>query len=287
MSDQALEQVAKRLRDLGKNLEKNPPSQQQIDRWRKQAEDLLDKSTPEQREQLQRLAEKMTKEMPEQQDGDRQAPQPSSPTPNASGGARDRSSPEPSSSDDHPAPSSRDGNLPSPTVPEAAGGDKRSSGGKPQNFPGSGVPNVRDAAGKKGSTGGAGSDAGRSAAPRRVGPTPQPWTGKTETVDARPKSVPEGSKPRVLAEVLNPNGTERRTSSSEPSLGGELREAAKGAERAIEQQGVPNARTEYIRRVMRRYAERASSVPQPGATADPAKPAPTPDAADASPNPKK
>lgn len=293
MSDEALEQVAKRLRDLGKNLEKNPPSQQQIDRWRKQAEDLLEKSTPEQREQLQRLAEKLAKDMPEPPSEDHHAPPPRSSAPNESRDTGNGPKPEQSPSGERDASPSPGTPQRSPNSHDSAHSENPSSTDKPPIAPGTDSPRnattpttTHATPPRIGTPDGTNSDAGNAAAPRRIGPTPQPWTGSTETVDARPKSVPEGSKPRVLAEVLNPDKTTRRSTSSEPSLGNELREAAKGAERAIEQQDVPNARTEFIRRVMRRYADRASSDNRVAPT-DPAKPAPTPDAADASKSPKK
>lgn len=237
MSDEALEQLAKRFRELSKNFEKNPASQEQVDRLRRQAEQLLEKSTPEQREQLERLAKKLAKEMPNGEEG----------TP--------------------------------PARPDGKGGeDGVDDAGKPANARPGG--DERERRGRS-----EGGEAGERVAPRRVGPTPEAWRGETDVVDARAKSKAEDGAPRVLAEVINPNGPERRGRGVDGSIGQEIREAAKGAEKALEQQGVPSARSEYIRRVFRKYLENAGR----GGTAETTREraTATPDAADASKSPNK
>lgn len=237
MSDEALEQLAKRFRDLSKNFERNPASQEQVDRLRRQAEQLLEKSTPEQREQLERLAKRLAKEMPT---GEEEA------TPARPDGHGDEVG-----VDDAGKPAST-----------RAGGDERAERGR-----------------------GEGGEAGERVAPRRLGPTPEAWRGETDVVDARAKSQAEDGAPRVLAEVINPNGPERRGGRGEGTIGQEIREAAKGAEKALEQQGVPSARSEYIRRVFRKYLEQAGRGGTTETTRDRA--TTTPDAADASKSPKK
>ncbi len=234
MSDEALEQLARRFRELGKSLEKNPASQEQVERLRRQAEQLLEKSTPEQREQLERLAKKLAKEMANGEEG--------------------------------ATPPRRDGGN---GVDEAGKAVDARPGGEERE--GRGL--------------GGGGEAGERDGPRRLGPTPEAWRGETEVVDARGKSKADDGAPRVLAEVVNPNGPERRGRGGEGAIGQEIREAARGAEKALEQQGVPSARSEYIRRVFRKYLEHAGR----GGTAETTREraTTTPDAADASKSPKK
>jgi hypothetical protein len=92
-----------------------------------------------------------------------------------------------------------------------------------------------------------------------------PSTKQTETVDAR-GDRPERSQnsgERVIAEWYSDRphtgGTAR---SAGDGLGETVRDAASGAQRAIEQQQVPGRHADLVRRVFRRYVERTS----PGAT---------------------
>jgi hypothetical protein len=45
------------------------------------------------------------------------------------------------------------------------------------------------------------------------------------------------------------------------TLSGALQEAAAGAERAVEQQAVPSRHADYLKRVYKRYRERAAQTP--------------------------
>lgn len=137
---------------------------------------------------------------------------------------------------------SRDGER-----PEGLAG--REGEGEPGMMPGRG--DGREARGERG--------IGEGAGPRRDG---SPWRGpegspgatETETVEG-PRGGGTGEGGRVVAE---------RPSTGEgpvvvpPVTGARVREAAAGAERAIEQQVVPARRSDLVRRVFRRYTERAA-----------------------------
>lgn len=271
MSDEAMEQLAKRFRDLSKNFDRNAPSQQQIDRLRKQAQDILEKSTPEQREQLERIAKKLARETPSESSSEPDTPNAKSPPDDRKDGARDESLPKRGDSERSNGSPERDGDQES-----SSDGELQAGRAPPRPLP-AGAARPNSPSMQPGNDGPTPS--------RRIGPTPQPWSGETETVDARPKSTPEGATPRVLAEVLSSDSRRKRESADGSMIRNELREAAKGADRAIEQQGVPTGRSEYIRRVFRRYVERAS--PSSATMSSPEQAKSTPDAPDASKNPKK
>lgn len=69
----------------------------------------------------------------------------------------------------------------------------------------------------------------------------------------RPRE-PIGSGRIVSERPSDPNTVPARVELITPAR---LREAASGAERAIEQQAVPDRRSDLVRRVFRRYSERA------------------------------
>ncbi|MEO1583818.1 MAG: hypothetical protein AAFR96_04500 [Planctomycetota bacterium] len=117
------------------------------------------------------------------------------------------------------------------------------------------------------------------------GPLPgaDPWSGPTELVDARDDAPSAGEPERVVSEWFrDPEGrpVEAGAPSSAPDV---MRRAAGDAERAIEQQAVPRRHEDLIRRVFRRYAERAGDAARSAADADASSdPAPARDASDAS-----
>lgn len=94
----------------------------------------------------------------------------------------------------------------------------------------------------------------------------RPWTGATEPVDARPPADPaDPQRPdseRVIAEWYSDRTPDPDGRVPAPAQG-ELREAARSAEQAIEQQVVPNRYADLVRRVFRRYGERAEPPPGP------------------------
>lgn len=106
--------------------------------------------------------------------------------------------------------------------------------------------------------------------PRRA-PTTQ-WDGKSELVDARSKDRPTGG--RAIGETERQSVPRDAQPGSGDVLVERVREAAAGAERAVEQQTVPPQIGPYVKRVFRRYVERT--------TPPPAKPL-VPDAPDAKP----
>jgi hypothetical protein len=85
-------------------------------------------------------------------------------------------------------------------------------------------------------------------------PSPDTAGVASQPVDARGEGGPEGQRP--IAEWM---GGPRHESDSLPAgtPAQELRRAAQGAERAVEQQAVPPAYGDLVRRVFRRYVDRA------------------------------
>ena len=83
----------------------------------------------------------------------------------------------------------------------------------------------------------------------------KPFEGPTVPVDARRASVAgkEPPRERTVAEWYSDKPVDREAKSVAPAE--MMREAARGAERAIEQQQVPAKYQELVRRVFRRYSE--------------------------------
>lgn len=129
---------------------------------------------------------------------------------------------------------------------------------------------------------GAGPGAERSGVSRGAPTEPKPWAGE-ETVDARPKVGPEeaGTAPQREAARWSGDAPQAGPESMiRASPGERARQAARGLERAIEQQAVPGPYTDIVRRVQRRYAQRAAAVPATGPSAV------TPDAPEAGGRPR-
>ncbi len=103
----------------------------------------------------------------------------------------------------------------------------------------------------------AGTGKGPMSAPRATGPRPDLDTMPTELVDARPRDTAQPSAhDRVLAEWEAPP----RDGGPPPVAGGlseGVRRAAEGVERAIEQQQVPPRYNDLVRRVFKKYVDRA------------------------------
>ena len=74
-----------------------------------------------------------------------------------------------------------------------------------------------------------------------------------------------------------PESREALRSASPASINDRIRRAASGAEKAVEQQAVPPQYSGFVKRVFRRYADRAGPGPAPSAPSAPV----TPDAPDA------
>ena len=105
---------------------------------------------------------------------------------------------------------------------------------------------------------GPGNEAGDGDVPRVDGQT-RPYEGATMPVDARRTTVAGQNRPRerTVAEWYGDGPMERDGGSG--GVQAAMREAAQGAERAIEQQQVPARYQELVRRVFRRYSERGAS----------------------------
>lgn len=90
-------------------------------------------------------------------------------------------------------------------------------------------------------------------------PKPLPPTGegfdRTDAVDARPQDA-EGA-PQTISEWLG-DGQDGEYS---PEGREQMRDAVRSAERAVEQQRVPTRHEELIRRVFRRWQQRAEGQP--------------------------
>lgn len=86
----------------------------------------------------------------------------------------------------------------------------------------------------------------------------EPWRGPTQVVDARGAGAPvePTARERVIAEWM-PQGPASRDRTGQAAATQEVRKAADAAERAVEQQAVPPAYADLVRRVFRRFAERA------------------------------
>jgi len=83
----------------------------------------------------------------------------------------------------------------------------------------------------------------------------------TEPVDAR-RAPPEPARESVVGRFYGNEGIDRSGQVAGPPTPQAVEQAARSAERAIEQQNVPRSRSELIRRVFRRYSERVVPVPQ-------------------------
>lgn len=293
-------------------------TRQQAEKMRQQAQKLLDNASPQEREMLEDLAREMaaknaenknnprppsdpadlnppSQPQPQQSEkpssqGPQSNPQPSKPDPSRS---QPKSQPDPAGS---PAPD----NTNPPTIDDR-GTDpnpaKPTGTSTPINTPGPGSnadlppsPGLHDAQqsapSANGDDGPPTGPGGRQPRRNPRGPIAGPSEASTVPVDAR--STPAiGADEHVISDYLNPNQQPRRTGSAAgPTLQEGLREAASGAERAIEQQGVPSQYSDLVRRVFKRYIDRAQPPAAAPATAMPPPP-PTVDAQDARPAARK
>lgn len=80
----------------------------------------------------------------------------------------------------------------------------------------------------------------------------------SEPVDAR-RPATDKPRERVVAQWFNDKPAERGGEPGRAAMDEQIKQAAAGAERAIEQQVVPNRYEDLVRRVFRRYGERAAT----------------------------
>lgn len=211
--------------------EKPRVTREQAERMRQRAQELLDKATPEQRQELERLARELARQS--RQEGE-SAP-----------GQADRNE-QPDSSPEGASPQDGRGRE-SPNLPNAQP--------RPGALPGDGT-------GLPGGdrSGGPGDRPSRNPRGAQLAPT------NAAPVDVRPRTQPDEGE-RVIADYFNPRQPSRSGVSGRTALEQGVREAAGGVERAIEQQAVPNQYSDLVRRVFRRYVDRVrpdgTSSPEP------------------------
>lgn len=178
---------------------------------------------------------------------------------------------------------SQDRGADRPPAPGAQGEQGTPPGQSPRS-PGQGSadPARRDEGERRntGGTGQAGDSAGKNPREPKLAPS-----GATELVDARATQADSDSSSKNPGMPVSPGPDSRQPlrSSTPAALNDRIREAAVGAERAVEQQAVPSQYSPFVKRVFRRYVDRVGSA-TPGAA--PQAPA-TPDAPDAPRGPKR
>jgi hypothetical protein len=269
-----MQRLAEQLKKMAKDGEQPKMTREQAERMRQRAQNLLDRATPEQRQELERLARDLADQSPQNQDG--QPPTPDRPSDQRADRPDPQSSPQPGrpqalrdqQARREPQP---DGDQQSTQDQEPV---KSPQSARDQQTPRDPQPN-RDQASRPGDatnppatrSGAPGSQASRN--PRG----PQQAPTNADPVDIRPRPDPAQGE-RVIADYFNPRQGPRTGTATSSTLQEGVREAASGVERAIEQQAVPNQYSDLVRRVFRRYVDRV----QPGAAPPP--PAPLEDAPD-------
>jgi hypothetical protein len=108
--------------------------------------------------------------------------------------------------------------------------------------------------GNQGNDSEAGAGPGTESAPHQARAPSAARQGPSVPVDVRRKA--DQPKERTLAEWYS-NEKPERGAVGDGGVAGAMREAAQGAERAVEQQEVPARYSDLVRRVFKRYAEGA------------------------------
>lgn len=98
----------------------------------------------------------------------------------------------------------------------------------------------------------------RGTPPPSIAPPPSDFSN--EPVDAR-RPAADQPRERAVAQWFADQPPDRGAAPGRAAMDEQLRRAAEGAERAIEQQSVPGRYSDLVRRVFRRYEERAVSGP--------------------------
>lgn len=252
-SPEQIDKAAEAARELAKRRPKPDPnsvSPEVAKKMLEQAEQLMKNATPEQQQKLRELARKMAEGMPDNNNSNNN---------NNAGGERDENSQDAArqAAEEFVKHASPEDMKKLSELARSLGLDR--SGGRGRgDQPGDGPGRERGT-------------------PRRFG------DAETKTIDMRDRTSGQAPTPedRVISDWFDPAGNAgARASSSRSASGAEVvRRAAQGAERSIEQQVVPSQQGEYVRRVFRRYLQRAQgAAATPGApTSAPA----TPDAPDA------
>ncbi len=124
---------------------------------------------------------------------------------------------------------------------EPGGGESRETAGDHQ--------------GEGGHDGGGAGDGSMKPGSRSAGPIMKPGSMPSKTMDARAAG---SRRERTIAQWYRDQQPGGDKSVSRESLSEGFKDAAVGVERAIEQQDVPTDRTDFVRRVFRRYVDRAA-----------------------------
>jgi hypothetical protein len=302
MSPEAIERLSKQLQQYVKDHKQGQQNQQDAQQLRKQAEEVLKNMTPEERQTLEKVARDWAEqnrdqgkgqEQPKDRAGDqshdqsKQNGEPSGQYQQGAGqqGANQQDKPQTPGANgdkqDQPGASGQKGIDQGQGERDAkgvSGAGREPSGAKAQGEE-QGAHGQRSGSDKQpngareagdgpaGTTGdGAGAGQGRKNPARRTGAAAAPT--QTEPVDARGQPRTDPSE-HVIADYFN-NKPGPRTGAPGPTLQQGVSDAAKGAERAIEQQAVPSQYSDLVRRVFKRYVERV----QPGADRDAPAPGP-------------
>lgn len=245
-----LKKVAERERGAQRSAEN-------AQRLREQGQKLLEQLSPQERQELERLAREfggkqggMPQAQPEGQPPDGAKPDGAPPDGNKQRGENPEGQPRPgerggTGSEVQPSP---DGASPG-QQPGNAGADRGQQGTRPGER-GAIRPELTRREGNQDGTGGGGEGGGRGeSVPAREGRTRE---GDAARVD--PSRPGEGERPIAeLAKDESPDGSEPG-----PSLAPALRRAAQSAERSIEQRTVPSQYSDLVRRVFKRYVDRSS-----------------------------
>jgi hypothetical protein len=220
-----MERMAEQLRRMQQSGEQAERMAQQSESLRRQAREMLERMTPQQRQDALRMARQAAEQGSGQPRG-QEAPAASEP-PQVGGTGAGRGVPD-------LMPGQRPGGR-----AVAEGGARPMRGGND-----------------------AGRGTGPVAEPRPFGPRRDLGSAPVEGIDARrlqerdpgSRTVAEWDSPPRPGEVAGnaPRG---------PAMAEGLNEAARGAQRAIETQQVPAQYTDLVRRVFRRYVERATPPP--------------------------
>lgn len=288
-----MRKVAEQLKNMGADKRAPEMTREQAERLNRRAQELLQKASPKEREELRKLADELAKQQAQngERGGDtprRDAQGPESQRPEQLNSESDQqrqasrqpNAPGSSGSQEQPGSQGQPGSQDQPASQDQPGSSDRSNeGDAPTGTPqGIGRGSDRHAAnGARNGSPGGGTQAGDGA--RRNPPvTMQRSPTPVTPVDVRPRQEAEGGG-RVIADYFSRDNA-RRTGTSSETLSEGFREAAAGVERGIEQQNISNQHSDLVRRVFRRYVERTTPTPSTGGQPANSTPQPLPDAQD-------
>lgn len=256
------ERLVEELRKVAERERGAQRSAEDAQRLREQGQKLLEQLSPQERQELQRLAREFGEKQgkppqgtPDGQPPEGQVPQGASPDGDDQRGENPEGRPRPGEngqprSNVPPAP---DGTSPYPQ-PGNAGAERGQQGTRPGER-GAIRPELTRREGNQDGTGGGGEGEGRGEAV----PAREDRTGEGEATRIDPSRPGENERPIAeLAKDESPDGG----GVSSPSLAPALRRAAQSAERSIEQRTVPSQYSDLVRRVFKRYVDRSAAPPK-------------------------